>query len=147
MKKFDPTKPVQTRDGRPARILCTDRKARALSDHTIVALIDYTDGEQVMFFRPDGCNSSVLEQGIDLVNVPERKSRFVALYRSTRSVGIGGYHSYGGKRNRFDTLEESVRNNRHFGGGEENVCNILEYVFEEGKLVDVKFHAGKGILA
>lgn len=26
MKAFDPTKPVQTRDGRKARIICTDAK-------------------------------------------------------------------------------------------------------------------------
>ena len=147
-KPFDPTKPVQTRDGRPARIICTDRKTRDLPDHSIVALIYYNGGESAMFFRPDGRSSSVGEQGSDLVNVPERKSKFVALYRSTRGVNpIGGYAPLGTLRGGegYDDLDRCIRENSSLS--EENVCNILEYVFEEGKLVDVKFHAGKGVLA
>ncbi len=35
---FDPTKQVRTRDGRPARILCTDRR-RGIGDYPILALV------------------------------------------------------------------------------------------------------------
>lgn len=42
---FDPTKPVQTRNGREARIICTDFKRK----EPIVALIEvYQDGGEIM---------------------------------------------------------------------------------------------------
>ena len=44
MTKFDPTKPVQTRDGREARIICTDVERKG--DWPIVALIKTSDGER-----------------------------------------------------------------------------------------------------
>ncbi len=72
---FDKTKPVQTRDGRPARIICTDQKGNA----PIVALIyqDKDGGYEV----PGEYDSGGLFQGFsgddssdfDLVAVPETR--------------------------------------------------------------------------
>jgi hypothetical protein len=66
-KPFDPSKPVQTRDGRKARIICTD----AEGVQPIVALVYEPSGvEAQMFngnglFHPDTSRESVC----DLINV------------------------------------------------------------------------------
>jgi hypothetical protein len=69
---FDPTKPVRTRDGRPARIVCTDKKTGVLSDGpSILALtLDYEGTEETpRTYRPDGtCFSDMREGRNDLVN-------------------------------------------------------------------------------
>lgn len=49
-KEFDPTKPVQTRNGRKARILCTDRK----NTYPIVALITFEDEEFYHAYTKEG---------------------------------------------------------------------------------------------
>lgn len=66
--KFDPTKPVQLRSGRNARIIATDRK----SGRPIIALIQGTNGSESIFsFYPDG---TFLGGGSnsqdDLINIP-----------------------------------------------------------------------------
>lgn len=71
--KFDPTKPVQTRDGRKARIVCTDRVG-----HTnLVALVMTDYFEAVYSYYSTGKHISG-NDGADLVNVPEK--RWVNLY-------------------------------------------------------------------
>lgn len=75
MKTFDPTKPVQTRDGRKARIISTD--AKVFCDgvpQPILALVEVCDGKEDAvsyclngnYFphSKDFCDS-------DLINIPE----------------------------------------------------------------------------
>lgn len=77
--KFDATKPVQTRDGRKARIIATDKRGV----YPIVALAE-DDGEEItcvythegMFWR-DGTQSRN-----DLVNVPKKRTVYINLYES-----------------------------------------------------------------
>ena len=73
-KPLDLTKPVQTRDGRKARIVC----ANARSVYPIIALVSREDdSEELISFYADGHILSTLEnvQG-DLINVPaEQKWR------------------------------------------------------------------------
>jgi hypothetical protein len=76
---FDPTKPVQTRDGRPARILATD-----IDDKfgKIAAAFRSKDGskEFVDVFDKDGrAMPGGTETAHDLVNVPKRTEWFVNL--------------------------------------------------------------------
>lgn len=81
MKPLDLTKPVQTRDGRPARIICTDRK----SDHyPILALLMEDGTEYTTSFTVDGeCYQNGGENRTDLVNVPpKRTSRFYNAYEN-----------------------------------------------------------------
>ncbi len=67
---FDPTKPVQTRDGCKARIICTDR---AGTDFSIVALILGSSGRDfIETFTCQGCYSSSGLSGNDLINIPEQ---------------------------------------------------------------------------
>lgn len=86
--KFDPTKPVQTKSGKPARILATDRKN---SKYPIIALVTYpAGGEEVESFRPNGIfygDASPSER--DLVNVPEKRTyeRWVNVYADGSAGG------------------------------------------------------------
>jgi hypothetical protein len=69
--KFDPTKPVQTRDGRKARIICTDAKG----GNPIVALRTSENGkyEVMELYYEDGrCQAS--SPGCDLINIPEKRT-------------------------------------------------------------------------
>jgi hypothetical protein len=82
MKAFDPTKPVQTRDGRPARILCTDKRGNG---YPILALITEDSGEEfACSFTVNGHNCSDgldgLELPCDLVNVPEKREGWINVY-------------------------------------------------------------------
>lgn len=69
---FDPTKPVQTRDGRPARILCTDRKC---TEFPIVAVYSDSDGTECVacYKASGGWSGSGHPHSRDLVNVPEKR--------------------------------------------------------------------------
>jgi hypothetical protein len=71
---FDPTKPVQTRDGRKARIICTDGK----NEFPIVALVTVAHGieagqETLISYKNDGRWSARPDaMPCDLINVPNR---------------------------------------------------------------------------
>lgn len=77
-KPFDPTKPVQTRDGRKARIICTDMKN---SYSPIVVLIAETENSESLTARAaDGrCSNFTLAYG-DLVNVPTKRKAWINIY-------------------------------------------------------------------
>lgn len=65
--KFDPTKPVQTRDGHKARIICTD----AIGSYPIVALVMCESGvEAVRTFTETGEFTLGTSGPGDLVNAP-----------------------------------------------------------------------------
>lgn len=84
-KKFDPTKPVQTRDGRKARIICTDAKIYA--SRPIIYLIENESGEVWNTCDKDG-KAGYREN--DLVNVPEHVVRYVNIYGPNGMVGSIG---------------------------------------------------------
>lgn len=75
---FDPNKPVQTRDGRKVRIICTDKRGL----YPIVALISDGDGESCGTHTGDG-KFSINREGDDprdLINVPECKTLWANVY-------------------------------------------------------------------
>jgi hypothetical protein len=71
MPAFDPTKPYQTRDGRAARVICTDRKSSL--GRTLHGLVyrdqDNTESPQSWF--PNGRVHLRYEHARDLVNIDE----------------------------------------------------------------------------
>lgn len=73
--KFDPTKPVRTRDGRQVRILCTDRAG----DKPIVALLLKEGCEYLRSYFADGTYTGVPgyrnQHSLDLVNIPKKIQR------------------------------------------------------------------------
>jgi hypothetical protein len=82
MRMIDLTKPVQTRDGRKARII--ESSANTYYQDTlqpIVALITKEDGkESVTAFSADGRWMPNGIDGMDLINVPEPETRWVNFY-------------------------------------------------------------------
>ena len=72
---FDPTKPVETRDGRKARIICTDR---AHEQYPLLALLTASNGvENYASFAADGSfYAGMGESESDLVNVEPEKVEF-----------------------------------------------------------------------
>lgn len=72
---LDLTKPVQTRDGRKVRVICTDvvpSHGNFSSGHTVVALIHKDEGGEVVYtFFPNGRIYSDYEMPFDLVQAPD----------------------------------------------------------------------------
>lgn len=94
MSKFDPTKPVQTRNGNKARIICTDRqRAPGVKAGPIIALVVMDDGtEQVQSYSTEGeypYGFSDQPNGKDLVNVPEKW--FVHVWRDRDGRPVTGH--------------------------------------------------------
>lgn len=77
-KPLNVNEPVQTRDGRMARIVCTDIKGR---DDCIGALVLHSDGDESFhFFYPDGRYRKGFDRALDLINVPKRIQGWVNVY-------------------------------------------------------------------
>lgn len=79
MKPFDPTKPVKTRDGRPARIICTDARNRV---YPVIALV-VTDGNE----RPEMfTHRGKFYEGLagndpkDLINIPVKREGWINIF-------------------------------------------------------------------
>ena len=83
---IDCNKPVQTRDGRKVRILCTDMKAR----DSVAGVITDTDGEDTVdAWQADGhYNISTDASNSDLINVPDTRVVWVNMYPRTKMFKI-----------------------------------------------------------
>ena len=105
-KKFDTTKPVQTRDGRKARIICTDR---FYPGYPIVALIDdvHFGRETLKAYSPDGIVLYEPYSGMDLINIPEKVTVYLNVYLDT-DPRIGCGYAY--------TTEKQARENADGAG-------------------------------
>ena len=68
----NPSRKVVTREGRSARIICTDAKGK----HPIIALIDGKDGSEVIYsFNGDGRAVKGTHSQDDLFFAPEKKEK------------------------------------------------------------------------
>lgn len=77
-KPFDPTKPVQTRSGQPARIICCD--AKSYKTFRIIALVKEAEGNEIILtYNMDGKYHLNEEKNVDLVNIPD--SRWINVYK------------------------------------------------------------------
>jgi hypothetical protein len=99
--KLDLTKPVQTRDGRPVRILATD--ARRGNDRHVVGLIDNNGfNDVVCVWGQDGMvySAKIDDAVCGLINVPPKPVKYYAhVYRRPNGcVWIGNCGADDGKR-------------------------------------------------
>lgn len=87
MSKLDLTKPVQTRDGHPVRILCTDRKGK----YPVVGLvISNYDDDFIRCWPVSGSYDLDRLQHLDLINVPPKPVKYyVNVYRGSDGVIMG----------------------------------------------------------
>ena len=84
-----PSRKVVTRDGRPVRIICTDRIGGG--DRPVVALYQSSKkylGEIVFTFCANGEFTMGTESEYDLFFAPEKHEGWVNLYRSSTWNGI-----------------------------------------------------------
>ena len=89
----NPNKKVITRNGRPVRIIYTDKKGM----YPVVALIEYNNTyENVFAFTTDGRYSFVETDERDLFFAPEKHERWINVYRTANNKEYYGriYHSY-----------------------------------------------------
>ncbi len=77
---IDFNKPVQTRDGRKVRILCTDAKCGM----PIVALVMANTGTEVpvAYYKDGAIFNSTNDSGADLINVPEEHTVWVNIQKA-----------------------------------------------------------------
>ena len=83
-------KPVCTRDGRKARIICFDKKDNQCP---IVALVDYydrKDGEAVTTYTNEGFFCIDKKHPNDLMMLPEKKEGWVNIYKSDNGTYYTG---------------------------------------------------------
>ena len=89
----DPNKKVVTRDGRNARIICTDRQG---SDHPILALCTMSnESENLYSYLPNGrmyLNADA-DTCMDLFFAPEKHEGWVNLYNLSEGPYLGSVYS------------------------------------------------------
>ena len=78
-------KPVCTRDGRKARIICFDAKC---ADRPIVTLVSRNDEEILLMYYRDGKLNDDKDSYADLMMLPEKKEGWVNVYRDCDGANI-----------------------------------------------------------
>ena len=116
LQKAKQGKPVCTRDGRKARIICFDRK-----DNTpIVALIECVNHAEILqCVHNDGKCFHYDTSNNDLMMLPEKKEMWINIYRGTTRLVPGGYL--------YDTEEEAKDEVRNV----ENYITTVKVCWEE----------------
>jgi len=125
--KLNLEKPVQTRDGRKARIICTDAKFTASTyGQPIVALITTEEGPEVAeHYCKDGLHrdDSNDHHPLDLLNIPEEKELWAVVYEMDRSHINRSLDIY------FDKSSATVMN-------QDNVVARIKVTYKEGQFDD-----------
>ncbi|HLX53129.1 MAG TPA: hypothetical protein VKR58_04280 [Aquella sp.] len=68
---FDPTKPVQTIDGYPARILCDDLKGYYPICAAVLIKDEFEEYEDMIYFTNQGkADRDRYDSSYDLINIP-----------------------------------------------------------------------------
>ena len=86
----NPNKKVITRNGRPVKIVYTDKKGM----YPVVALIEYNNTyENVFAFTTDGRYSFVETDEKDLFFAPEKHEGWVNVYKNDKFYNVGNLFS------------------------------------------------------
>lgn len=122
MKEFNlqeylanPSQKVMTRDGRKARIVCTDMKNK----QPILALITEGNREHIRFYSQNGvwCNDFPNHK-LDLVFAPIKKKGWINIFRCKTELYIGDV---------FETKEEAEK----MGKLSKNYITTIKIEWEE----------------
>ncbi len=103
---FDPTKPVQTRDGRKARIICTDLRHPWYS--MAVAIADENGLETISCYSKSGRWDERYDDENSLVNIPEKRKYWVVMAKECGLPMSGTYCDKG-------YMEEAVKQRKKSG--------------------------------
>ncbi len=106
MKKFNleeakAGKPVRTREGNPARIICYDCDNAFANGRCIVALIKVPEGELLQSYYSDGTIYSDKTCNDDLFMATEKKEGWIFLYRNHQNQVVA-------RSTVYNTKEEAV---------------------------------------
>ena len=122
MKEFNlqeylanPSQKIMTRDGRKARIVCTDMKNK----QPILALITEGNREDIRFYSQNGvwCNDFPNHK-LDLVFAPAKKKGWINIFRCKTELYIGDV---------FETKEEDEK----MGKLSKNYITTIKIEWEE----------------
>ena len=125
MKQFNleeylknPSRKVITRDGRKARIICTDAK----NDYPIVALIEAPNGKerQPCGYKKDGTYVVGEKLSCDLFFAPEKHEGWLNIYHSEN-----GFYLRGTPYKTKEEAEEVAKANH------ETFCTTIKFEWEE----------------
>ena len=125
MKKFsleeylkNPERKIVTRDGRKARIVCTDRAG--LNARPIVALITSPNGDEfAKYFWDNGIEIAGSEDRNDLFFAPEKKVGWMNLYKKGFGLVIG------------DLVRDSEEAAKKIAAGDEDYITTIKVEWEE----------------
>ncbi len=81
---------VQTRDGRKARLICVDRKDRAGGERMIALVQEENGHERCILYFGNGDYFDDRESTDDLVNIPQKITRYANIYRGEQGHYPGG---------------------------------------------------------
>ena len=114
----DPSRKVITRDGRPVRIICTDRKG--LDVKPIVALITLPNCDEIVkCFWADGIETAGSEDKNDLFFVPTKHEGWMNLYKKGFGLMIG------------DLVRDSEEAAKKIAAGDEDYITTIKVEWEE----------------
>ena len=100
----NPSRKVVTRDGRPARIICTDAKGK----YSVIALVETADTEITYKFNAEGKFLDGSEDNRDLFFASEKREGWVNIYRNGEGNIITSVRVY-------DTKEKAEKAKDNFG--------------------------------
>ena len=100
----NPSRNVVTRDGRPARIICTDAKGK----YSVIALVETADTEITYKFNAEGKYLDGDEDNRDLFFASEKREGWVNIYRNGEGNIITSVRVY-------DTKEKAEKAKDNFG--------------------------------
>ena len=112
----DPSRKVVTRDGRPVRIICTDRKGAT----PIIALVNDGLSEELGHaFYSDGKIFSDEDNELDLFFAPEKHEGWMNLYKKGFGLVIG------------DLVRNSEEAAKKIAAGDEDYITTIKVEWEE----------------
>ena len=105
----NPSQKVMTRDGRKARIVCTDMK----NEQPLLALITEGNREDIRFYSQNGvwCNDYPNHK-LDLVFAPIKREGWINIYRfkdDTRTIGCLFKSEEEAKLHKYDRASEYIK--------------------------------------
>ena len=92
----NPSRKIVTREGKPARIICTDVKG---ASYSVLALVDKGDYEMPTLYTKKGEYNFGTECSYDLFFAPEKQEGWINLYKMNSIISLGP--------RAYDTKEEA----------------------------------------
>ena len=100
----NPSRRVVTRDGRRARIVCTDKRNE---NYPIISLIEYEWGEVDYFHTKDGKTLKGKDGCADLFFAPEKHEGWINIYRNEEEDYYKGKIIYSSKEDAIKRGEKT----------------------------------------